>query len=487
MLRDEIRAAAKRYGEATVMAAPDGTLTYAGLDTRSDRIAAALSRNGVQPGDRIALRLPSGTSYLLAYAATAKLGAVVAGINTGLADVEQERLVALAEPALVLDSADAVHELEDRGGPVTLPHVVPDPERLAALVFTSGTSGLPRAAMFTDDRLAAVMHVETGGSWADRPGTPSLVSTHLAHVGPMLKLPWYLRRGLRMQVLPRWRAAEYLCLVAELRLPEIGAIPPQLALMLAAPEFGELDLSCVRRIIAGGAASSPTLVEAARRAFDAEYLVRYSSTESGGVGLGTSAERPDEALHGIGRPRPGIEASILDPDGRPLPNGEVGELCLSTPTAMVGYWRDEQATAAAFHGRWMRTGDLAARNADGTYELKGRLKEMYIRGGYNVYPAEVEAELARHPGVAACAVVARPDPTMGEIGVAVVVANPLGATLTLADVRGFLEGRVARWKLPEDLLVVAELPLNSTHKPDRRALAELVARRCRKRRTHGVA
>jgi acyl-CoA synthetase (AMP-forming)/AMP-acid ligase II len=293
----------------------------------------------------------------------------------------------------------------------------------------------------------------------------------------MLKLPWYLRRGLRMQVLPRWRAAEYLCLVAELRLPEIGAIPPQLSLMLAAPEFHDLDLSCVQRIIAGGAASSPTLVEAARRAFDAQYLVRYSSTESGGVGLGTSAERPDEALHGIGRPRPGIEASILDPDGRPLPNGEVGELCLSTPTAMVGYWRDEQATTAAFHGRWLRTGDLAARNADGTYTLRGRLKEMYVRGGYNVYPAEVEVELARHPAVAACAVVARPDPTMGEIGVAVIAVNHPGAVLTLADVRLFLEGRIARWKLPEDLLVVPELPLNSTHKPDRRTLTELVARR----------
>lgn len=458
------------------MVAPDGSLTYAELDARSDRIAAALLRNGVQSGDRIALRLPSGTAYLLAYAAAAKLGAVVAGINSGLADVEQQRLVALAEPAIVLDSVDAVHDLEDRAGPLTVPDHPSDPRRLAALVFTSGTSGLPRAAMFTDRQLAAVMHVETGGSWADRPGTPSLVSTHLAHVGPMLKLPWYLRRGLRMHVLPRWRATEYLHLVAELRLPEIGAIPPQLALMLAAPDFHQLDLSCVQRIIAGGAASSPTLVDTVRRAFDAQYLVRYSSTESGGVGLGTSADRPDEALHGIGRPRQGIEASILNPDGQPLPDGEIGELCLSTPTAMLGYWRDEEATAAAFHRRWLRTGDLATRNADGTFTLKGRLKEMYIRGGYNVYPAEVEAELARHPAVAACAVVARQDPTMGEIGVAVVAVRPRAAAPSLAEVRAFLDGRVARWKLPEDLLVVPELPLNSTHKPDRRALTDMVGR-----------
>lgn len=480
MLKDEIQSAACRFGDAMVMVAPDGSLTYGALDARSDRIAGALWRRGVGPGDRIVLRLPSGVSYLLAYAAAAKLGAVVAGINSGLAHAEQKRLAAAVEPAVVLDSVEAVCELEDQGGPATFRDVAASADRLAALVFTSGTSSTPRAAMFTSRQLMAVMQLETGGSWANHPGTPLLVSTHFAHVGPMLKLPWYLRRGLRLHVLARWRAAEFLRLVAELRLAEIGAIPPQLSLMLAAPEFDELDLSCVQRIIAGGAASSPALIETVRQAFDAEYLVRYSSTESGGIGLGTSADCPEEPLHGIGRPRAGVEASILDPDGQPLPTSQVGELCLATPTAMVGYWRNKEATAAAFHGRWLRTGDLAARNTDGTYTLKGRLKEMYIRGGYNVYPAEVEAELGRHPAVAACAIVARPDPTMGEIGVAVVAVKQPGITLSLADVRGFLDDRIARWKLPEDLLVLAELPLNSTHKPDRRLLTEMVIRDARR-------
>jgi acyl-CoA synthetase (AMP-forming)/AMP-acid ligase II len=475
MLAGEIQAAATRFGDATVMVATDGSLTYRTLDERSQRIAAALWRSGLRPGDRVALRLPSGTSYLLAYAAAAKLGAAVAGINSGLAPAEQDKLVELADAALVLDSVDAVRALEDHAGSAQVPDLPADPARLAALVFTSGTSGLPRAAMFTEGELAAVMQLDTGGAWADRPGTPLVVSTHLAHVGPMLKLPWYLRRGLLMQVLPRWRAAEYLLLVAGLRLPEIGAIPPQLALMLATPGIDELDLSCVRRIIAGGAASPPDLVVAVRQTFHAaEYLVRYSSTESGGVGLGTSGERPEEALQGIGRPRPGVRAAVLDPDGQPLPDGQVGEMCLSTPTAMVGYWRDQPATDAAFHGRWLRTGDLAARNADGTYTLKGRLKEMYIRGGYNVYPAEVEAELSAHPAITACAVVSRPDPTMGEIGVAVIAINRRAQAPSLVELRAFLDDRLARWKLPEDLLVVDSLPLNSTHKPDRRLLTEMV-------------
>jgi acyl-CoA synthetase (AMP-forming)/AMP-acid ligase II len=475
VLSDEIRSAAQSFGNATVMVAPDGLLTYRTLETRSDRIASALWDAGLRPGDRIALRLASGTSYLLAYAAIAKIGGVVAGINSGLADDEQRALIALVEPALVIDSAEALGEFEARGGP-RFAGVRADPKRLAALVFTSGTSGRPRSAMFTNEQVAAVMHADTGGVRADQPGTPLLVSTHFAHVGPMLKLPWYLRRGLQMHVLPRWRAADYLRFVAELRLPEIGAIPPQLALMLRTPEVAKLDLSCVRRIVAGGAASPPALVDAVRRAFgDAEYLVRYSSTESGGVGLGTSAEHPAEALRGIGRPRPRVAARILDPDGQELAAGEVGELCLATPTAMVGYWRDETSTAAAFHGSWLRTGDLAVQNADGTYVLRGRLKEMYIRGGYNVYPAEVEAELARHPALAACAVLSRPDPVMGEVGVAIVALERAAPTPSLADLRGFLDGRLARWKLPEALLVVEEMPLNSTHKPDRRVLAEMIA------------
>ena len=455
--------------------AADGSLDYADLDTRSDRIAAALWQRGLRRGDRIALRLPNGAAYLLMYAAAAKIEAVVAGINSGLAQLEQERLIALADAAVVIDAVDAVSELEAATGSMRLPELAPDPTRLVALVFTSGTTGTPRAAMFTERQLAAVTNAETDGTWAHHPGEPVLVATHFAHVGPMTKLPWYLRRGLRLQAMPRWRAGDVLRVVAEQRLTAIGAIPPQIALMLQTSEIDELDLSCLQRIIAGGAASTSALIHQARAAFDCDYVVRYSSTESGGVGLGT--DNLDEALTGIGRPRAGIGAQIRDGDGIALPPGEVGELCLRTPTAMAGYWRDDDATAATLVGGWLRTGDLAVQNIDGTYTLKGRLKEMYIRGGYNVYPAEVEAALAGHPAVASCAVVPRADATMGEVGVAIVTLDQRATTLSLTDVRTFLDGRIARWKQPEDFIILDELPFNGTHKVDRRALAEMIARR----------
>jgi acyl-CoA synthetase (AMP-forming)/AMP-acid ligase II len=469
VLGDTVREAARRFGDATAIVAPDGSATYRELDERSDRIAGSLSAMGLRAGDRIALRLPSGLGYLLAYLAAAKLGVATAGINSGLAPAEQERMAALIDPAVVLTTPDDVFRL-DRPG-VVAPSRASEPSDLTALVFTSGTTGDPRAAMFTARQLAAIARLETGATWADHAGTPMLASTHFAHVGAMTKLPWYLQRGLCLHVLPRWRSEDVLRVVVDKRLPEIGAIPPQVALLLRELERGEFDLSCVRRIIAGGAASPPTLIHAAREGFAADYVVRYSSTESGGCGLGT--ETLNEALTGIGRPRAGIKATVVSSDGELLAHDEIGELCLRTPTAMEGYWRDSEATSEALRDGWLRTGDLATANEDGTFTLQGRLKEMYIRGGYNVYPAEVERELAKHPQLAACAVVPRADQTMGEVGVAVIVPRE-GQAVALPEIRRFLDSRLAHWKLPEDVLVLTELPLNGTHKVDRRALADMV-------------
>ncbi|MGH9259579.1 MAG: class I adenylate-forming enzyme family protein, partial [Acidimicrobiales bacterium] len=180
----------------------------------------------------------------------------------------------------------------------------------------------------------------------------------------------------------------------------------------------------------------------------------------------------DEALHSVGRPRPGVEAEVRDAEGRGAACGEVGELWLRTPTQMSGYWRDPDATAAAIVGGWLRTGDLARIDERGLVRLAGRAKEMFIRGGYNVYPAEVEAALAAHPAVAEVAVVPRPDPVMGEIGVAVVVPLDPAVPPALTDVRSFLADRLAAYKLPEALRLVDELPLTPMQKVDRRALAD---------------
>jgi acyl-CoA synthetase (AMP-forming)/AMP-acid ligase II len=480
VLAPTVREAARRFRGLVAFVDPDGApTTYAALDRRSDAVAAALAARGVGQGDRVVLRLRSDSRYIVAYSAAAKLGAVTAGVNPRLAPPEQEALVALADPAVVLVGADEVDELEragaaaiGRGGaPAGLP---PDPDRPVAIVFTSGTTGLPRGAVFCERQLEAVAVADTGGAWAapGEAGPAMLAATQFAHIGITTKLPWYLRLATRTHLLERWRADDALRTIAEQRIPSIGGIAPQFALMLRSPEIERHDWSHVQTIVAGGAASPPPLVAAVRERFGAAYSIRYSSTESGGCGTGTAFDADDdEALTTVGRPRPGVEVGVRDDEGRPVAEGEIGELWLRSPTQMTGYWRDPGATAATIVDGWLRTGDLARIDERGLVRLAGRRKEMYIRGGYNVYPAEVETQLAGHPAIAAVAVVPRPDPVMGEVGVAVVVPADPAAPPVLDDLRTFLAGRLADYKLPEAVRLVDHLPVTPMEKVDRRALA----------------
>jgi acyl-CoA synthetase (AMP-forming)/AMP-acid ligase II len=466
-----VRAAAERFGPRAALVDPDGTaLTYAELDRRSDEVALGLRSEGVGPGDVVLLRLPSDSTYVVAYAAAAKLGAAAAGVNPRLAPPEQEAVARVAGAALALDHPDQVEALRRPG---TLEPLHDDPDRLVALVFTSGTTGQPKGARFLEQQLAAITQIDVADQWGDpaAPATPMLAGTQFAHVGFMTKLPWYLRLGTTTHVLGRWRAADALACVAEHRIPSIGGVAPQIALLLR-EDLEAHDLSCVQTLIVGGAASPPALVREARQRFGAAYSIRYSSTESGGCGTGTAFDADDdEALFTVGRPRGGIEVAIHDEDGAPVPEGEVGEVWLRSPTTMAGYWRDPEGSAATLRQGWLRTGDLGRFDERGLLRLAGRSKEMFIRGGYNVYPAEVEAVLADHPAVAEVAIVPRPDDVMGELGVAVVVPTDPVRPPTLDDLRGFLDGRLARYKAPEAVRIVDALPLTPMQKVDRRALA----------------
>ncbi|MDZ7732736.1 MAG: class I adenylate-forming enzyme family protein [Acidimicrobiia bacterium] len=486
MLDAIVRRAAERFADAPAFVAADGTaLTYRDLDRRAEEVAAGLrSRFGVGPGQLVALVLPSGFDYLVLYAATARLGAATAGVNPRFTADERQRVLETARPDLVvtddpdLDVGDVAVVRSDRAEAelaITdgiVPTLEDDPDRTVAVVFTSGTTGAPKGAVFTGRQLVAVADADWGlEHWGG--GGHMLASTQFAHVGFMTKLPWYLMTGATTHLLERWRAADALRLIAEHRMSSVGGVAPQVALMLREPDFDRYDLSAVKRIIMGGGPSPPTLVEEARRRFDAAYSIRYSSTESGGIGTATAFDADDEeALSTVGRPRPGWRCGS-PPTTRAVAccrRTRVGELQLRSPAVMEGYWRDPEATASTLvDGGWLRTGDLAYLDERGFVRLAGRRKEMYVRGGYNVYPMEVEAVLASHPDIEAVAVVPRPDDVMGEIGVAVVV--PRGDTVPdVEDLRAFAGKRLARHKLPEAVRPVRELPLTAMQKVDRRAL-----------------
>ena len=497
MLTEIARRAAVEFADTEAFVTEHGwSITYAQLNRAADEAATGLFDQGIRPGSVLALATPSNVDFVVLYLAAARLGAVTAGLNPRFTGPELRACIGvlkadlvIASPTLaaamgpidssiaVVDAGDSAHTVAAR---FRVPDAAPvsdlpaDPERPVCICFTSGSTGQPRGGWYANRQLQAIADLDTGGAWGG--GGHGLSSVAMAHVGFMTKLPWMLASGRTTHLLERWRARPILDLITRYQMPAITGVAPQIALLLNLPDIAEHDFGHVKAIVAGGAASPPALVEEARRVFGAPYSIRYSSTESGGIGIGTALDADDdEALHSIGRPRPGVEADIRDENGDPLPDGEVGELWLTSPAVMSGYWNDPAGTAETLVDGWLRTGDLATRDDNGIFRLRGRVKEMFIRGGYNVYPMEVEGVLLDHPAVAEIVLVPRPDPVMGEIGVAVIVPVDPSAPPTLDDLRVHGEATLAHHKLPEAIRIVAELPRNASDKIDRRALARVEA------------
>jgi acyl-CoA synthetase (AMP-forming)/AMP-acid ligase II len=465
MLGRVAREAAERFGDHIAYVAPNGrTTSYRELDRHADELAAGLGRQGIGEGDVVALVLPQLPEYFTLYIAAARLGAITAGVNTRLSTAEREVVLRAASPKLVINDPDGIHDLRVEGAHPS--EVDDDPDRPVAIVFTSGTTGTPKGAVFANRQLSFITGVDTGGNWGG--GGATFAATSFAHLGPMTKLPGSLMRGGTTYVQSRWKAADALSMIAEHRMTSIGGIPTQVALMLQEPGLDSYDLSSVRAIVMGGGPATPALVREARRRFAAPVAIRYSCTEAG-IGIGTAFDAPaQDAEVSVGRPHAGVDLELRETvDG-------IGEVCLRSPAVMDGYWRAPDLTAEALtEDGFVRTGDLGRIDDAGRLRLAGRAKEMYVRGGYNVYPMEVEAVLATHPAIADVAVAPRPDDVMGEIGVAVVVARDGAEPPSPSELRSFGADQLAAYKLPEAVVVVDALPLTAMGKLDRRALAAL--------------
>ena len=268
--------------------------------------------------------------------------------------------------------------------------------------------------------------------------------------------------------------AAVLAVIERERLTHLGGIPTQIIMLLDHPDRPRRDLTSLKSVLLGGAPSSPELIRRIQRELGVVVSVRYSSTE---VGIATASlpdDPPEILTTTVGKPTPGVELRIVSGDNQPLPADEVGEVVIRSPATMRGYWRDPQATAATIDAQgWVHTGDLGYLDAAGYLHLRGRQSEMFIRGGYNVYPAEIEDLLAKHPKVARAAVFGVPDAVFGEVGWAFVVPRDAAAPPTLAELREFVGAELASFKRPDGLTVVSELPLTPMFKVDKRALREM--------------
>jgi acyl-CoA synthetase (AMP-forming)/AMP-acid ligase II len=487
MLGATIREAAARFDGSPAYVAPAGwPVSYADLDRISDEAAAGLVARGVGYGDVVALVLPPGPEYLALYLAAAKLGAVTAGVNDRLTEGERIGVLERATPQLVIggpgavpsafdglelapaaSTAELLADLRVAGNPP--PPLPDDPDRPVAIVFTSGTTGTPKGALYCNRQLAFITATDVGDAWGG--GGRGFTGTSFAHLGFMTKLAGNLRRGGVNFIMTRWSAKGALELLERERMHTVAGVPAQIALMLRRPDFDDYDLSSVQYIVVGGGPVTPGLAEEARTRFGAKLATRYSCTEAG-IGLGTAFDDPDEdAIVSVGRPHAAVELALLDDDDRAVPAGDVGAVCLRSAAVMTGYWGDPEGTRAAFTSDgFVRTGDLGWVDDRDRLRLVGRSREMYVRGGYNVYPVEVEGVLSQHPDVAAVAIAPRPDPVMGEIGVAVVVPRDPARPPTLQSLRGHATEHLAAYKLPEDLRLIDALPLTAAEKVDRRAL-----------------
>jgi len=430
-----------------------------------------LWENDVRPGDVIALLLDPSFAYPVAYLAAAKLGCVTAGINPRFGPKEIEHIVASSGAAIVIAdreapgrviSPDELSRSDDE--PPDAAGASDDP---VAIVYTSGTTGLPKGATFTLNAIEAVRRIET----TLEPGldrTSGLQATPMTHMGYMTKIASHIGRRAKTVLMRKWTAREALELITSERITHIGGVPTQLALMMMDPRFGEFDLSCVRSILIGGAPASPDLVRQIRTTFGVPVQVRYSSTE---LALCTATRAGDADVtvaETVGRPLPEVDLRLIDTNA-----DGIGEVVARSPAMMHGYWNDEAATREAIDADgFFHPGDLGRRDEEGNLRLAGRTKEMYIRGGYNVYPVEVENVLREHPKVALVGVIGIPDEVLGERGKAFVVANDPAHPPTEEELKRFVAERIADYKAPDVVEIRAELPLTSMFKVNKAALRE---------------
>lgn len=473
--------------ERTALWVGNRAFRYRDLDRRARQCAARLTERGLRPGDRVAILATNHIAHFDLLCAAPLCGVIAVPLNPRLAIAELAALVASVQPALLLVDAEhaaLAQALVQSLGPPSLALADHEawlaaagdrpaatghrarPDDLHLLLFTGGTTGTPKAACLpyrqtlgnADDTVAA---------WGLRADDIALQATPMFHAGAqVLSLP-LLRCGGSVVLMPRFETGAYLQLAARHRATLMFMVPTMYASLADDPAFATTDLSAVRFAIAGGAPCAAGIRDR-YTARGIRFRCGFGMTEAGVNCFAIGAEDAERAPLSVGRPLPRIGLSIRRDDGSEAGVDEAGELCLSGPQLCAGYWNATTAavgTAAGqeFRDGWLHTGDLARRAADGLVSIVGRRKDTYISGGENIHPFEVEAALLSCPGIAESCVFGWPDARWGEVGVALVVAQP-GLAQDARSLRLALRERLAAYKLPADIRFVADLPRSSVGK-----------------------
>jgi fatty-acyl-CoA synthase len=464
----------------------DQPTTYGELDDRSERLAAALLARGLGPGDRVVSLTGNRPEHVELLFACAKAGLLFAPLNHRLAPAELAYQIDDARPAAAfvapgfedlfadtLDVSDhdpaAVHtlsredldDLEGGAGDARDARVADDDPLL--LVYTSGTTGKPKGALLT--------HANCFWTNLSFDHTSDVTTTDVVlqvlpqfHVGgwnvqPLLA--WW--KGATVVLEPDFEPTRALRQIEAKGVTTMMGVPATYLFMAAEDGFADADLSSLRQAVVGGA----PMPEAVLRTWSergVSLVQGYGLTEAAPNVLCVPPEYAEAKLGYAGRPYPHVEVALRDPDsGRWLDGPSSGELCVRGPNVFAGYWRNDEATEATFADGWLRTGDVAERDDEGFYRIRDRVKDMFISGGENVYPAEIESVLHDHPDVVEAAVIGVPNERWGEVGVAWVVVRD-GADVTAEALLGLCRSRLAKYKVPKEVRFVDVLPRSAMNK-----------------------
>ncbi|MGB5058317.1 MAG: long-chain fatty acid--CoA ligase [Candidatus Promineifilaceae bacterium] len=482
---------------------PELRLTYAEMNARANRLAHWLRDvAGVGYGDRVAILARDGVEHLDTFFACAKLGAIHTALNWRLHWRETAAILADTTPKLLIFSADfatAVTEFQhapeaasvthyvhldgepvggslsfkearlDSGENATTAAVTED--TTAALIFTGGTTGLPKAAQVTHKMIAwnslnTIIH--------DLHHDDIYLNVFpLFHTGGLFvyTLPQVILGGTTI-LLRQFDPAQVLDLIARERVTVFAGVPTMYQLLTQAANWAEADLASLRFCTSGGAPLPVPLVQKYTAEKGIRFKQGFGMTEFGPGIFALAAEDAIAKAGSIGRPNFYVDARVVDEQNRPLGPNEVGELVLRGPSYCAGYFNNDEATRTAVdEDNWFHTGDLARHDDDWYFFIVDRKKDMFISGGENVYPAEIEKVLYEHTAVHMCAVIGVPDPKWGESGIACVVLKP-GTEATADDLMQHMVDRLARYKVPRRVEIMKELPISGAGKILKRDLQE---------------
>ena len=475
---------AAEHPDSIAIKLDDTELPYKFLDGASAHVAGLLKAKGVEPGDRVGVMLPNVPYFPVVYYGILRAGAVVVPMNPllkgrevkfyiddpqskvlfawhdfaepaerGAADTDAELiLVKPGEFEETVGEAEAVTEVAERDGQDT-----------AVILYTSGTTGTPKGAELTHDNLLSNVETILESLIEIQPDDVVLGALPFFHsFGQTCGLNSCMKAGGMLTLIPRFDPDKALEIIARDKVTIFEGVPTMYVGMLHADSADDADASCLRLCVSGGSAMPGEVLRAFEDKFGCKILEGYGLSETSPVASFNHPNR-ERKVGSIGTPVKGVEMRVVDEDGGDVEQGEVGEIVIKGPNVMKGYWRKDDATAETIKDGWFHTGDMAKVDEDGYFFIVDRKKELIIRGGYNVYPREVEEALYEHPAVQEAAVVGVPDDKMGEeVGAAVVLKQ--GEDVSPDELRDFVKKEVASYKYPRKIWIVDELPKGPTGK-----------------------